>query len=121
MPDIPLGGSPRRSRKRAHSSPSTPPRDDSWVVSWLEFGLQLTPAERALIVKGIRPELTAREVASRCGVSVRTLYRLPEFRAVNARNAKQKPATSQYRGRERRRIEPPDDGWGFTNPFDPDV
>ena len=95
------------------------PPDDHPVLAWLDFFRQLTPNERVAVVKTYRPEWTVRQIAFTCAVSERTVIRSPSYRRLRAIDQSRPAAQSKWRGRTHRRIDPPPDERGFSDPDNP--
>jgi IS30 family transposase len=100
---------------------SPPPPDDHEILAFLDFCRQLTRNERIAVVKSYRPKWTVREIADACGVSERTIIRSPSYRRLRAIDQSRPSAQSKWRGRAHRRIDPPPDARGFSNPDNPDA
>jgi DNA-directed RNA polymerase specialized sigma24 family protein len=97
------------------------PPDDNECLAFLDFCRQLSRAERIAVVKTYRPKWTVRQIAQAVGVSKRTLIRSPAYRRLRQIDESRPNRKSKYRGRTRRRIDPPPDERGFSDPDDPDA
>jgi hypothetical protein len=98
--------------------PAPDPPDDRPSPGFVKFCKGLTLDEQIAIVKTYRPEWTVRLIADTCGVSGRTVLRSAAYRRLREIDRARPTGQSKWRGRTRRRIEPPEER-GFSNPFDP--
>jgi IS30 family transposase len=85
-------------------------------TAFRDFCQQLTLEERIAVVKSFRPEWTVRQIAEACGVTERTIIRSPSYRRLRTIDQSRPAAQSKRRGRTHRRIDPPPDERGFSNP-----
>lgn len=95
------------------------PPDDHRGQAFVTFCQELTLDQKITFVKCHRPEWTVRQIADLLGISTRTVLRSPGYRRLRAIDRARPPAQSKWRGRTRRRMNPPTNGRGFSNPDDP--
>lgn len=91
------------------SSPKPNPFDDHQTLAFLDFIRKMTREERVGVVKSYRPAWTVRQIADACGVSERTVIRSVSYRRLREIDQARQAGQSRWRGRKRRRIEPPPD------------
>lgn len=92
--------------------------DDHRVLALFDFIRQLTPEERVGLIKAYRPNLTVGQIADACGVSERTVFRSKIYRKLRQIEKARRPSNSKWRGRKRRRIEPPEGEHDSGDPGD---
>jgi hypothetical protein len=76
------------------------------AASFAVFCMQsMTAEDRGMLIKLRDSEKSDRQVASLCGVSLRTLRRWERYREFKTLLEARKPVTTKWRGRSRRRVE----------------